>query len=1458
MFKRVILGLMLIFLICNTTWAVYDCGIKQASEFISVPLKQPLDSAFGIERLPDSVHIVTYADNASSKTFSTRSTTYPFSDVSIDTTKDYNDTLYWFVDQIQDIDGGGGNFVLAIDISMFYDKLATHTHAKVQIISDSLNTVGDSAILAAKALKPTTAGRTLDVTATGEAGIDLDNVNGTLSNSEIETIDVNVVSMAAGVVTAAAIATNAVDADAVADNTIDAGAIAADAIGASEIATSAIGAAEIAAAAINISEMPTIAYFDTLIYRGYRGPGVWVDKGASNTDTDIGVDGTEKNPVSTLAAAKTIADNLGYQRYYIMNRSTFTGATDSLAVTHEDWEFIGIGEGNALALDFSSTVDVDGSFFYNLNMSGGQGGTDDVYFQDCHIEEYKGADGHFSNCGLMDTIFIGSSDDLFLENCHSMIAGGGRPGISFGAGISNLSMRRYSGGIELREMAGTDKASIEGMGQVVVNDDCTSAPITIRGFFTITPGDAGSSVITKDAVFTRAEADLWIWSNVDTSANSDTSEIVLQLIDRVWDEDSTGHYTSPNMAFVASQTGAGVSITDADMGAIGDTVWAKIYADAIAVSGGIGDSLIAKIIDIIDSLKSHDDWVAQNAYFDTLIYLGGVWVDNGANTNTVVGVDGTPKNPVGTIAAAKTIADALGYATIYFLDGASETIGETMEHYKFCGITRSAAVNLGSQDVDGSFFHNMTVIGQQGGTGSISVINSGLGALDSLQIHARNCAIMGPISLRGGIKTNFFDKCYSSVAGNDTPVLDFNDATDSIYVNWRAYSGGLELQNMTTNQVMSYESDGQLVINANCDNGVISARGMMTITDNGTTMSITKDAVFSRAEADLWIWANVDTTGAIDTSEVGDRFFDHAIDSTIVDVSAANAANGLTAAITATVWGAVTTSATVEDSSGNTSTRAQFNLVEATDDHYNDMAILFLTGAESLVLRRITDYDGTNKYIVWTPALTAAPATGVLAYIWPWATTNVGAISSDGGAADSLKAILDGTRATLFLNQLTIVVPDGDKPAIVATGNGTGEGIAATGGATNASGIKALGQGNGSGLVGSGGSGTGHGIEGVSGAGATGDGIHGEALSTNGNGMGLVGAGTGKEITSTDLVDDIWDEDSTGHYTDPQMAFLASQTGAGSSITDADMAAIADTVWQALMSEHDNVAGSFGDSAKTWKGGGGGLDSAFFSRVIKRLVWGIPTGSGSDSSTMAQRRVDSVRFVEFVDSVRTLGSFGSGLRAVTIFTANSADTSAIPGINFEVRNQSGVTIFKGFTDANGKQVLALTENDTILVISQGIPNWNFPGDSASGFDSIFVTQGGDFTDTIYGTVLSVTAPSSSDLIRLYAFPRDISGNKVSGAKLVVQLRGSGIEDARTGALITNYELDGTITNAADSGFTFIDVIKSRLLLKGSRSDTTDAATVKYKVGINYGTHINWMWNDTTPDSSSFRITRYGN
>ena len=119
-------------------------------------------------------------------------------------------------------------------------------------------------------LRPTTAGRTLDVTAAGEAGLDLDNTSGTLDAAQIggdaitaaKIADDAIVAanfatgaltadaFAVDAIVAATLATNAITTDAFADGTITAAKIAGDAITAAKIADDAIVAANFATGAL--------------------------------------------------------------------------------------------------------------------------------------------------------------------------------------------------------------------------------------------------------------------------------------------------------------------------------------------------------------------------------------------------------------------------------------------------------------------------------------------------------------------------------------------------------------------------------------------------------------------------------------------------------------------------------------------------------------------------------------------------------------------------------------------------------------------------------------------------------------------------------------------------------------------------------------------------------------------------------------------------------------------------------------------------------------------------------------------------------------------------------------------------------------------------------------------------------------------------------------------------------
>jgi hypothetical protein len=234
----------------------------------------------------------------------------------------------------------------------------------------------------------------------------------------------------------------------------------------------------------------------------------------------------------------------------------------------------------------------------------------------------------------------------------------------------------------------------------------------------------------------------------------------------------------------------------------------------------------------------------------------GVYLnDAAANTNTVNGVDGTWANPVSTIAAVKTIADSLGVDRIYLINNSSVTLAATMEDYEFVGIGEMSVniVNFGTQDVDRTVFYNLLLTGAQGGTGRCQAESCCLSSITGMEITALGCLIAdgGSLTLRNDCA---FDACFSAVAGAGTPTLNINSVAN-VNVYFRHYSGGMKVTNAVATTVMSFEADGQLVVDATCTSLTVVVRGNCSITDNGTTTSLTQDAAINLTN----INAEVDT-----------------------------------------------------------------------------------------------------------------------------------------------------------------------------------------------------------------------------------------------------------------------------------------------------------------------------------------------------------------------------------------------------------------------------------------------------------------------------------------------------------------------------------------------------------------------------------------------------------------------
>ncbi len=221
---------------------------------------------------------------------------------------------------------------------------------------------------------------------------------------------------------------------------------------------------------------------------GYEGGAVWVDTGLSNTNTESFVDGTVDRPVSTIAAAKTIADNLNIKIIHSLPGSSFT-----LSVSFDGFEFIGVGYTVTLASSISGTL------FDGATLSGTGTGVLRPVFRNCEIGTVSLEPFIAEESGLNGTITFTAAGDYEMTDCHSSIAGPTTPIIDTGAGVGNvnLTMPDFQQGIEIRNLntLGTDEFSISGTGQIVYAAS-SSGTVQQRGAWQVT--NTGGVTITED------------------------------------------------------------------------------------------------------------------------------------------------------------------------------------------------------------------------------------------------------------------------------------------------------------------------------------------------------------------------------------------------------------------------------------------------------------------------------------------------------------------------------------------------------------------------------------------------------------------------------------------------------------------------------------------------------------------------------------------------------------------------------------------------------------------------------------------------------------------------------------------------------------------------------------------------------------------------------------------------
>lgn len=332
---------------------------------------------------------------------------------------------------------------------------------------------------------------------------------------------------------------------------------------------------------------------------------------------------------------------------------------------------------------------------------------------------------------------------------------------------------------------------------------------------------------------------------------------------------ASGGVTSGDGINASGQTlGHGMNLTGAGASRFGlNGVLATDILTADALNSDAVDEIADGVWDEVLTGATHNVPSSSGRRLRTLqdfgVYEGGaVWIDTVNGTaGTVDFENATVTNPALTLADAITIAASVGLVRFRFLSGSDVALAAAMDGKILTGTRWTLA--LGAQSIS-----NATIIGADVsgiGTGAVepNLRDCHIGNVTLPPSHFDGCGLEGTFTI-GTAGTFFFDNCHSGIAGTTTPILDFGSALNSSDVSFRAYSGGIETQNMgagTGSYNMSLEGDGQLIINANCSaTSTVAIRGHFTVTDNaGGAVTLSDDARYDIGQISTAVGTRLNT-----------------------------------------------------------------------------------------------------------------------------------------------------------------------------------------------------------------------------------------------------------------------------------------------------------------------------------------------------------------------------------------------------------------------------------------------------------------------------------------------------------------------------------------------------------------------------------------------------------------------
>ena len=260
-------------------------------------------------------------------------------------------------------------------------------------------------------------------------------------------------------------------------------------------------------AVITSSSSATLQELESIQYSSFQ-QGVWIDITSSYTGTDFPV-GTPQAPVNNVADAKQIADDRGFEKFYIIGDITFS--------TGDDIEnFIIQGQSPVKTTITIETAALTlGCDIREATVAGTlDGGT---CIKNCVVGELAYVEGRIMNSVLTDTITLAGSSVTHIYQCYDGQADGIVPTIDMGGSGRDLIVAAYSGDIKITNLTGAQYVSIDLIsGRIDIDSTVTAGTFTVRGIGRLVDDSTGTTVNSMallcvgciaDAVLDEALAD---------------------------------------------------------------------------------------------------------------------------------------------------------------------------------------------------------------------------------------------------------------------------------------------------------------------------------------------------------------------------------------------------------------------------------------------------------------------------------------------------------------------------------------------------------------------------------------------------------------------------------------------------------------------------------------------------------------------------------------------------------------------------------------------------------------------------------------------------------------------------------------------------------------------------------------------------------------------------------------